>query len=348
MLRPVLDVLDLLARPDVTGAAVAASLEGQLNVTPFDTTPDTRSARDSHVDVAAELDPHPTVETHEVTGERGTTEFVRVRIPGAQGRMSGGSAPTLGIVGRLGGIGARPEVIGFVSDGDGAAAALAAASSLLRMWALGDRLVGDVQICTHVCPTAPTLEHDPVPFMNAPVDMPTMNDHEVSADMDAIVSIDTTKGNRLVNHRGIAIAPPVRDGWILRLPEDTLRIASVVTGRDPVVLPLTTQDITPYGNGLPHVNSILQPSTATTAPVIGLAITAQSVVPGCASGASHETDIAEAARFAVELAKEFTAGAAQVHYEEEFNELVRRYGSMRHLQTLGHDDHADVIREGGS
>ncbi|MGO0916215.1 DUF1177 family protein, partial [Clostridioides difficile] len=41
-------------------------------------------------------------------------------IPGKNGKLKGGDAPTLGILGRLGGIGARPEVIGFVSDGDGA------------------------------------------------------------------------------------------------------------------------------------------------------------------------------------------------------------------------------------
>ena len=34
------------------------------------------------------------------------------------------------------------------------------------------------------------------------------------------------------------------------------------------VFPLTVQDITPYGNGLYHLNSILQPSTATNAPVV--------------------------------------------------------------------------------
>ncbi|TQW81362.1 DUF1177 family protein, partial [Clostridioides difficile] len=35
------------------------------------------------------------------------------------------------MLGRLGGIGARPEVIGFVSDGDGALVAIAVAAKLL-------------------------------------------------------------------------------------------------------------------------------------------------------------------------------------------------------------------------
>ncbi|NED80062.1 DUF1177 domain-containing protein, partial [Streptomyces sp. SID11233] len=63
-----------------------------------------------------------------VAGERGSTDFVSVRIPGSRGRTAGGDARTLGIVGRLGGIGARPEVTGLVSDADGAVSALAAAA----------------------------------------------------------------------------------------------------------------------------------------------------------------------------------------------------------------------------
>ncbi|MBP0651651.1 DUF1177 family protein, partial [Mycobacterium tuberculosis] len=79
-------------------------------------------------------------------------------------------------------------------------------------------------------------------------------------------------------------------------------------GIAPVTFPITTQDITPYGNGVYHLNSILQPAAATAAPVVGVAISAVSVVPGCGTGASHEVDIAAAARFAVEVAKEFGRG----------------------------------------
>ena len=65
-------------------------------------------------------------------------------------------APTIGLLGRLGGLGARPEVTGFVSDGDGALAALSAAAKLLDMQKNGDYLEGDVIISTHICPDAPT------------------------------------------------------------------------------------------------------------------------------------------------------------------------------------------------
>jgi hypothetical protein len=58
-------------------------------------------------------------------------------------------------------------------------------------------------------------------------------------------------------------------------------------------------------------------------------------VPGCGTGASQEVDIEQAARFAVEVAKAFTAGRTQFYGEGEFERLVSLYGSMSHLQTLG-------------
>lgn len=220
-------------------------------------------------------------------GDAGATEFLRITIPGLRGKRSGGQAPTLGIIGRLGGVGARPDITGFVSDGDGAATALAVAVKLSAMASRGERLVGDVIVATHIDPDAPTIAHEPVPFMNSVVGIAEMNAHEVCAEMDAIVSIDTTKGNRLLNHRGIAITPTAKDGYVLRVSEDLLDVLETVTGEPAYVMPITQQDITPYGNGLHHVNSIMQPATATSVPVVGLALTTVTAVAGCATGASH-------------------------------------------------------------
>jgi hypothetical protein len=115
VLRQVLEVLDLLDDPAASGARVGALLRA-------------RGAE------AVAVEP--------VRGERGQTDFVRLTVPGRRGRRAGGDAPTLGIVGRLGGVGARPAQIGFVSDGDGAAASLAAGLKLVEMAARGDRLPG--------------------------------------------------------------------------------------------------------------------------------------------------------------------------------------------------------------
>ena len=193
-------------------------------------------------------------------------------------------------------------------------------------------LAGDVIVTTHICPDAPTRPHEPVDFMDSPIDDVTMNDNEVVPEVDAILSIDTTKGNRIINHKGFALSPTVKEGYILRISDDLLRIMEMTTGRPAVTFPITTQDITPYGNGIYHLNSILQPSTATDVPVVGVAITAESVVPGCGTGASHEVDIAAAAKFAVEVAKEFGRETCHFYDADEYARLLALYGSLSHLR----------------
>jgi hypothetical protein len=279
--------------------------------------------------------PQVSVTVQKVTGEKGSTDFIKIVVPGAEGKSKGGNAPTFGIIGRLGGIGARPTRIGLVSDADGAVAAIASALKLADMQTKGDTLKGDVIVTTHICPDAPTRPHEPVDFMDSPVDIGTMNTHEIVPEMEAILSIDTTKGNRVINHKGIAISPTVKEGYILRVSEDLLRIMEMATGQLPVTFPITMQDITPYGNDLYHINSILQPAVATDAPVVGVAVTAQSVVPGCGTGASHEIDIATAVRFAIEVAKETTNGTCAFYSKAEFERITQLYGSMKVLQTPG-------------
>lgn len=309
-LKHTIEVVDLLDDPKINGDQIIALFEGY-----------------EHCEATYET----------VTGEQGSTDFIKVLIRGTNGKSNQGSAPSLGIVGRLGGIGARPNRIGFVSDGDGAAAAVAAALKLAQMSERGDRLEGDVYITTHICPDAPTEPHEPVEFMGSPVDILTMNQYEVLPEMDAILSIDTTKGNRVFNHRGIAISPTVKSGYILKFSDDLIRIKEMTTGELAVTFAVTTQDITPYGNDVYHINSILQPAVATDAPVVGIAITAKSAVPGSGTGASHEVDIAQAVRFSIEVAKEYTAKKVEFYDQAEFNRLEKLYGSMKHLQTLGNE-----------
>ncbi|MBM4761261.1 DUF1177 domain-containing protein [Bacillus sp. B15-48] len=308
-LKYVMEVLELMDQLQVTGEDVKTYLE--------------------QVSTAGKI----TVQT--VEGKAGSTDFIKVVIPGENGKSNGGDAPTLGIIGRLGGIGARPEVKGFVSDGDGALACMSAAAKLLDMFGKGDRLNGDVILTTHICPTAPTLPHDPVPFMDSPVDILTMNQHEVTEEMDAILSIDTTKGNMITNHKGFAITPTVKEGYILKVSSDLLHVYTQSAGRLPVTLPITTQDITPYGNGVYHVNSILQPAVATKAPVVGVAITAETAVAGCGTGATHPTDVEQVVRYAIEVAKLFGEKKCSFYDDEEFARLETLYGKMTHLQTMG-------------
>jgi hypothetical protein len=310
VLKQVLEVYELLDGAEVSGGDVAALLRS-------------RGLDDV------------TVKT--ISGKRGKTDFINVRVAGTEGKMSGGSAPTLGVIGRLGGVGARPEMVGIVSDGDGAVTALSVALKLADMRMKGDGLRGDVVVATHICPRAPIRPHRPVPFMGSPVDIAVMNREEVDGSMDAVLSIDTTKGNRIVKWRGFAITPTVKEGWVLKVSDDLLDIMEVTTGRIPRVCPITTQDITPYGTGIDHINSIVQPATATDAPVVGVAITTETPVPGCATGASHVTDIEEAARFVLEVAKAYGKVLCRFYDEDEWQLIVKRYGPLKILQTKGRE-----------
>lgn len=266
------------------------------------------------------------VYTELISGDEGATLFVKILIAGTQGRSKGGTAKTCGIIGRLGGIGARPSKTDFVSDADGAIAAIAAALKLAEMKQKGDQLAGDVLITTQLCPDAPTTPHYPADFMGSPITMKQTNEAEVLPEMELIFSIDTTRGNEVINHKGIAISYPVREGLILAPAQELLSLYKEVTGRLPKILPLASQDITPYENGLPHINSILQPACSTVAPVVGVALTAESVVPGSATGVTDEADIALATRFCVEAAKRYGMGQLPVYDEETFKGMQKFLG----------------------
>jgi hypothetical protein len=310
MLKQVIEVMELLDSAKVNGEKVADFFKNQ-------------GAQD--------------VKTWRIQGDKGITDFVKIKIHGNDGKTKGGSCPTLGIIGRLGGIGARPEQIGIVSDSDGATTALSTALKIIEMGKKGDFLRGDVIVTTHICPNAPIKPHHPVPFMGSPVDIATMNDEEIDPEMDAILSIDTTKGNRIANWRGFAITPTAKEGWILKVSDSLLDIMEWVSGEHPKVCPITTQDITPYGNDLDHINSIMQPTTATDKPVVGIAITSQVPVPGCSTGASHPTDIELAARYCLEVAKQYGKGICTFYDEGEWQTILRRYGALKKLQTLGNN-----------
>src|SRR5665648_287068 len=133
--------------------------------------------------------------------------------------------------------------------------------------------------------------------------MEVLNEHEVTQEMDAILSVDATKGNGIVNNRGIAITPTILNGYILPISYKLLDLVSFSTGMLPNILALSQYDITPYGNGLNHINSIVQPTVVAEVPVVGVAITSQSIIPGSATGACQEMDLRDAGVFCIETAK---------------------------------------------
>lgn len=310
LLKQVIEICDLLDDSEISGDKVKKFLEN-------------KGLKDSEIEVV------------KIEGNKGHTDFIKIKIEGTNGKLKGLKSQTLGIIGRVGGIGARPEKIGLVSDADGAIIAISCAYKILEMRERKDFLLGDIIISTHICPNAPTKQHESLMFMDSPVDIQIITQYEVDAEMDAILSNDTTRGNRIINQTGFAISPTVKDGYILRVSENLLDIMQNVTGKPPVVLPITMQDITPYGNNIYHLNSIMQPSTVTSAPVVGVAITSELPISGCSTGVTQVADIEMAARFNIEVAKAFGKGDCKFYNEKEFEEIIKRYGSMEHLKTMG-------------
>ncbi|SAL83184.1 hypothetical protein AWB67_06336 [Caballeronia terrestris] len=268
-----------------------------------------------------------------------TTDFVSIMIAGSNGKTVGGRARTLGVIGRNGAIGARPVRIGMVSDADGPLGAIAVALKLAQMKKKGDVLPGDVLVTTHIATDVSMTFNDGVPFMGMPVSSQTMNVYEVSSDMDAILSLDASKGNSIIKQRGFAISPTAMQGYVLRVSPDLVKAMESTTGRPGVTFPISQQDITPYDNGLYHFNSIMQPHIATSAPVVGVAVTAQSVVGGSDASANHEIDIAEAVRFCIEVAKRFTTASPNAPCEfynaTEWALIRDMYPDLSVFQTAG-------------
>ena len=309
MLRQVMEALELLEDPRTDGAAACSWLSSGQGAT----------------GAAA-------VRHSRLTAERGHTDVVTVDLPGA------GEGPCLGILGVLGGTGMRPERPGLVSDADGAVVALAAAAAMLRDAARGDAPPGRVILSTHICPRALSRPHSPAPMMTCPVPRERVIAAQLDPAMEAVLAVDATRANRVVNHTGFALTPTVKEGWILKPSADLIGLMEAVTGAPAVVAPLAMQDITPYSSGVQHINSMMQPATRTDAPVVGVALTAQAVVAGSATGANPPFVLEAAARFCREVARAFGAGRCAFHDAAEFARLVALYGSMRHLVGPGRGD----------
>jgi hypothetical protein len=141
----------------------------------------------------------------------------------------------------------------------------------------------------------------------------------------------------VINVRGVALSPVIKAGVILPPAPDLLQIMAQVTGRPPVIFPVSTYDIL-GGHELPRLNSILRPATRTTAPVVGVALTAETAVAGTATGANQAADLETAARFCLEVAKAFGRQQCTFYDVEQFATFTQRYGRLEFLQGAGQPD----------
>jgi hypothetical protein len=276
--------------------------------------------------------PRASISVQTIKVATGSSDVIIVTVPGTEGKISGGTAPTTGIIGQLGSLGARPDLVGFISDGDGAICSLTVAAKLLDMLNKGDQFKGDVIIATSIAPYASLATPPPYPTITIPVPIHDLNEVEVKKDMDVIFSVDATKGNNIINQRGFAISPVMIQGYILPVTPDLLTLAATVSGKAPYVFPLSIYDVTPYESGYTHINSIMSPNIFTSSPVIGVAITTQTVVPGSSLGANHFEDLENAARFLLEAANAFGSNLLNIYDAAMLARAQGQYGPLTQFQ----------------
>ena len=93
------------------------------------------------------------VEVYELVGPKGSTDMLKVRIPGKNGKTNGGDAPTIGTPWQTWRNWRNVRnVLALYLTVMAHSAAVALAAKLLDMQNKGDYLDGDVFISTHICP----------------------------------------------------------------------------------------------------------------------------------------------------------------------------------------------------
>lgn len=270
----------------------------------------------------------------------GTTEFIKVLFPGSAGKSAGGTAPTMGVIGSNGGLRLPGPYPGLASDADGCIVGLAVALRLAGMRTRGQQLAGDVLVSTHICQQARPVPHDPFPFVMSPLPSSEKHPRLVDARMDAVLTPETCKGNKMVAHLGFAVTPPVREGIILRPHASILHLVEMVTGKSPVVFPITMQDVTPYELGVHHICGMVLPSIFCSAPVIGVPLVTEIQTHPSATGVQQPTVLETAARFCVEVATNYGNGDCEFYYPDDFKGMTEAFAGLRGWQRITKDDEA--------
>ena len=290
-------------------------------------------ARNGAEPFAALLSDGPqSVEITPFESDIGKTDFIKILFPGTSGKSGGGDAPTIGIIGSNGGLRLPGEYPGLASDADGCIVGLSAALRLARMRTRGQQLAGDVLISTHVCQQAHPAPHDPFPFVMSPLPSSEKHPRLVDERMDAILTPETCKGNKMISHLGFAVTPPVREGFIMRPHASILHIMEMVTGKEPAIFPITMQDVTPYEMGVHHICGMVLPSIFSNAPVVGVPLVTEIQTHPSATGTQQIMVLESATRFCIEVATSFGNGACEFYYPGDFEGMVENFGGMRGWQ----------------
>jgi hypothetical protein len=300
MLQEILDILDFMTTPRASVADFAKLLPAG-----------THSLRSDEL----------VVEGREMT-------FVKILFPGRRGKSTGGNTRTLGVIGSLGALRVPGENLALVSDADGCLVALALALRLARMAAKGQVLANDVLISTQLCHDGRAEPHDPYPFVMSPIPSRLKHPRLVDPSMDGLVVVETCKSNKLVSHKGFAITHVAKEGMLLRLHANLIHIQEMVTGRLPVIFPVSQQDLTPYETGIHHVCGMMLPGLYTDAPVLGVPLTTEAQTWPAWTNVAHAPELDQAGRFCLEVATRFGLGECEFFYEDDYQAMKRFYGTL--------------------
>lgn len=123
-----------------------------------------------------------------------------------------GGGENVEILGRLGAIQMSGVSKGLVSDADGAIVTLTTLLELLNLRDKGIELKVNASFVTNLSMKASLIPHSPFKFMVPPVGLDDALKIEVDPKASIILSIDSTKGNRLVKFDDFALTHVIKDG----------------------------------------------------------------------------------------------------------------------------------------
>lgn len=255
-------------------------------------------------------------------------------VPYIKALYEGGGNKRVEVLGRLGAI-QMSQFKGLVSDADGAIIALTVLAELKRLEEKGIKLNLDVSFVTNVALNAKLIPHKPFDFMVPEVGLDDALKEEVDPKASFIISIDSTKGNRLAKFDDFALTHVVLNGYILRVSDEVVDIYNRVTGHEVYLVSLTTGDLTPLDFNVYHISTLISPWLYTTSPVLGIATVSKQMVPGYATGVMDLNMLERASRFIIELLKHIGLGG-KVYDEREYEELVKKLGdsNLRKVQRV--------------
>ncbi|MBB5254534.1 DUF1177 domain-containing protein [Sulfurisphaera ohwakuensis] len=253
-------------------------------------------------------------------------------VPYIKVLYKGGGKDKIEILGRLGAIQMVGTSKGLVSDADGAIITLTTLFELLDLMDKGVAFNIDILFVTNLATKAKLIPHKPFDFMVPLMGLDDALKIEVDPTASFILSIDSTKGNRLAKYNDFALTHVVKDGYILKLHDNVIDIYNRVTEHEIYMVPLTTGDLTPLDYNVYHISTLISPWLYTSSPVVGLATVSKQVIPGYETGVQNLTMFEHASRFCVELIKYLEKGG-KVYDENELMELESKLGKSNLIKA---------------